>query len=37
MFSIWSKVIDMLARSYYETDIADFLSEDPDKVLGELI
>lgn len=26
----------MLARSYYEADIADFLSEDPDKILGEL-
>ncbi|MAI61133.1 MAG: hypothetical protein CBB87_01435 [Micavibrio sp. TMED27] len=26
----------MLARSYYQDDIADFLKADPDKVLGEL-
>lgn len=26
----------MLARSYYQANIADFLEEDPDKVLGEL-
>ncbi|MFN3828228.1 MAG: DUF2075 domain-containing protein [Micavibrio sp.] len=26
----------MLARSYYQANIADFLEEDPDKILGEL-